>query len=431
VPNVFLPEKSVSIRSLRARGVSRRDWSHPFARLWLGKSISSASDFLVASALPILAALLTESRLLVAAVTTALSLPWLIFGLTAGALVDRFDRRAAMLTAAGVRCAIYLVAGSLALAGMLPDVGLLVIAIAAGASQVITETATIALTPRLVERDQLERANARLLTAELTVETGAALIAGTLASGGTSVVCGIGVISAAIAFAVLRRMRVPAATTPEPTPAATRGAGLLDGMRLLWRVPVLRSVSLMGAVINTAWTAFTATFVLYAIDPGPIGLSAQQYSLLLTASIAGGIFGAHFSPHLLRRVGNRWGIGLNILANAVTFGMPALTASPWLIGMTFFAGDSASPQWRVAVATLQQRSVPEELRGRVVAAYRTISLGAAVAGPPIGVAIAGLIGSRGLFAAASLACWLMFIPFHRQVTAVSLAEPAGVVTSDR
>ena len=62
------------------------------------------------------------------------------------------------------------------------------------------------------------------------------------------------------------------------------------------------------------------------------------------------------------------------------------------------------------------------LRGRVVAAYRTISLGAAVAGPPIGVAIAGLIGSRGLFAVASLACWLMFIPFHRRITAPALAE---------
>ncbi len=410
------------VRSLRARETSRRDWSQPFARLWLGKSVSSAGDFLVASALPILAALLTESRLLVAAVTTALSLPWLIFGLTAGALVDRFDRRAALLTAAGVRCAIYLAAGSLALAGILPDAGLLVIAIAAGASQVITETATLSLTPRLVERDQLERANARLLTAELAVETAAALIAGTLASGGTSVVCGVGAASAAIAFAVLRRMRVPVSSVAESMPATPRAAGVLDGMRLLWRVPALRTVSLMGAVINTAWTAFTATFVLYAIDPGPIGLSARQYSLLLTASIAGGIFGAHFSPHLLRRAGNRWGIGLNILANAVTFGAPVLTASPWLIGLTFFVGDSASPQWRVAVATLQQRSVPEELRGRVVAAYRTISLGAAVTGPPIGVVIAGLIGSRGLFAVASLACWLMFIPFHRRMTAASLAE---------
>jgi MFS family permease len=388
------------------------DRTDPFARLWLGKTASSASDFLVAGALPILAALLSESRILVAAVTTALSLPWLLFGLTAGALVDRFDRRAALLAAALVRCAIYTAAGLLALAGWLPDVGLLAIAVATGASQVITETATISLVPRLVDRDHLERANSRLLTAELAVETVAALVAGTLASVGVDLVCGTGAGAALIAFIVLRRMR-GGASSPA-VPAASTG-GLLDGLRLLWRVPVLRSVSLMGAVINTAWTAFSATFVLYAIAPGPVGLSARRYSLLVTASIAGGIFGAHFAPRILKRVGNRWGIGMNILANALTFGVPALTASPWIIGATFFIGDSASPQWRVAVATLQQRTVPEELRGRVVAAYRMVSLGAAVAGPPIGVAIAELLGSRGLFAVSSIACLLMLIPFWKTV----------------
>ena len=388
------------------------DRSSPFARLWLSKTSSSLSDFAVASALPILAALLSESRMLVAAVTTALSLPWLLFGLTAGALVDRFDRRTALLTAALVRCAIFGCAGLLALAGWLPDLGLLVIAIATGASQVITETATISLTPRLVDRDHLERANSRLLTAELAVETLAALAAGTLASVGADLVCGVGATASLIAVVVLRRMHVPVRAEAASPNAA---GGLLDGLRLLWRVPVLRSVSLMGAVINTAWIAFSATFVLYAIAPGPVGLSARRYSLLVTASIAGGMLGAHFTPSILKRVGNRWGIGMNILANALTFGVPALTASPWLIGITFFIGDSASPQWRVAVSTLQQRTVPEELRGRVVAAYRMVSLGAAVAGPPLGVAIAELIGSRGLFAASSLACLLMLIPFWRTV----------------
>lgn len=395
------------------------DRSSPFARLWLGKSASSSSDFLVASALPILAALLSESRILVAAVTTALSLPWLIFGLTAGALVDRFDRRTALLAAALVRCTIYGLAGLLALGEWLPDAGLLVIAIATGASQVITETATISLTPRLVERDHLERANSRLLTAELAVETLAALAAGTLASIGADLVCAVGAAAAAIAFVVLRGMRLPA--SPSEGPAKPAG-GVLDGLRLLWRVPVLRSVSVMGAVINTAWTAFSATFVLYAIAPGPVGLSARRYSLLVTASIAGGILGAHFAPRILKRFGNRWGIGMNILANALTFGVPALTASPWIIGTTFFIGDSASPQWRVAIATLQQRTVPEELRGRVVAAYRMVSLGAAVAGPPIGVGIAELIGARGLFAVSSIACLLMLIPFWRTVTRRALGE---------
>jgi MFS family permease len=75
----------------------------------------------------------------------------------------------------------------------------------------------------------------------------------------------------------------------------------------------------------------------------------------------------------------------------------------------------------VATATLQQRAVPEALRGRVAAAYRVISYGAATAGPAIGVAIAGQIGQRGLFAVAALASLAMFIPFQRVITTQAMA----------
>jgi hypothetical protein len=290
-----------------------------------------------------------------------------------------------------------------------------------GIGLVITETATVSLTPQVVASHQLERANARLITAELIVETAAALVAGTLASAGGLAVFSTGALCGVAGLLSLRRLlRMPMPQASVPPDPATKG-GMLDGLRLLWSIPVLRAIALMGAVINTAWTAFAATFVLYAIAPGPVGLSPQLYSVLLTASIGGGILGGVFAARLLKRVGNRWGIGLNIIANVITFGAPALTASPWLIGVFFFIGDSGSPLWRVATATLQQRAVPEALRGRVAAAYRVISYGAATAGPAIGVAIAGQIGQRGLFAVAALASLAMFIPFQRVITTPAMA----------
>jgi hypothetical protein len=111
---------------------------------------------------------------------------------------------------------------------------------------------------------------------------------------------------------------------------------------------------------------------------------------------------------------------MNIAANGITFAAPVLFLSPWLIGLIFLVSDAATPLWRVAATTLQQRAVPEEVRGRVVAAYRVISLGAATAGPAIGLAIASQIGARGLFAAASLACFAMLIPFYLRISEASM-----------
>jgi MFS family permease len=356
----------------------------------------------------------------VAAVTTALSIPWLIFGITAGALVDRIDRRMALIVIGVLRTAVFALAAILTAAGLLPNVTLLVAAIVTGIGLVMTETASVSLTPQVVASNQLERANARLLTAELVAETGAALVAGALVSVGGSAVFVTGTLCALGGlFALIRLLRTPI-NEPERSRDAISRRGLLDGFRLLWSIPALRVIALIGAVINTAWTAFAATFVLFAIRPGPMNLSPWAYGLLMTVSIAGGIVGSALAPRLLGRWGNRTGIGLNIIANGVTFAAPVVLLSPWLIGAIFLIADGATPLWRVAITTLQQRAVPEEVRGRVAAAYRVISLGAATAGPAIGLALANQIGARGLFAALSISCIVMLIPFHIAVTNTSM-----------
>lgn len=402
------------------RNLSAPDLPSAYHQLWIGKSTVGLSDFVIAAALPILAAITTESATLVAAVTTALSIPWLIFGIGAGALVDRIDRRVALIGMGALRVLIFAVAAISLAAGLWPSATLLVAAVVTGVGLVIDETAGAALTPQVVESHQLERANARLLTAELITETLAMLVAGTLAGiGGEAVFLSGALCALAGLLALLRLRRLPLLRPAEPRDRADR-RGLLDGFRVLWSIPALRLIAIIGAVINTAWTAFAATFVLFAIAPGPMGLSPFAYGLLMTVSIAGGILGSALAPKLLARWGNRSGIGLNTLANAVTFAAPALFLSPWLIGAIFLVADAATPLWRVATTTLQQRAVPEAVRGRVFAAYRVISLGAATAGPAIGVAIASQIGPRGLFAVLSIACFLLLIPFRLRITYASM-----------
>jgi MFS family permease len=67
-----------------------------FAKLWLAQGVSNLGDGVYVTALPLLAATLTRDPLLVSAVMFAEWLPWLLFGLLAGALLDRWERRRVM-----------------------------------------------------------------------------------------------------------------------------------------------------------------------------------------------------------------------------------------------------------------------------------------------------------------------------------------------
>ena len=77
----------------------------PFWQLWSASALSNLADGLVKIALPLVAVTLTDSAGLVAGVALAVTLPWLLFALPAGALVDRVDRRIAMVAANVVRAA--------------------------------------------------------------------------------------------------------------------------------------------------------------------------------------------------------------------------------------------------------------------------------------------------------------------------------------
>jgi MFS family permease len=76
-----------------------------FWQVWSASSLSNLADGLVKVALPLVAVTLTDSPGLVAGVSLAVTLPWLLFALPVGALADRVDRRLAMVTADVVRAA--------------------------------------------------------------------------------------------------------------------------------------------------------------------------------------------------------------------------------------------------------------------------------------------------------------------------------------
>ncbi|GLV55522.1 hypothetical protein KDH_23660 [Dictyobacter sp. S3.2.2.5] len=154
----------------------------------------------------------------------------------------------------------------------------------------------------------------------------------------------------------------------------------------------------------------------FAVAPGPLGLSAPTYGVLLMLISIGSILGAFLTAPVQRWLGRRWAIGLNILGNGLMFVAPALMHNLWLIGVALLLGGMGGPMWTIAAAALQGRLIPTELQGRVNATYRLLSIGMAAAGSLAGGLLAQVLGLRTVLILFGILTWLQFIPFFRFVT---------------
>ena len=133
--------------------------------------LSRAPRYSLLFALPLLALDLTRSPSLVSGVTLMLTLAWPVFGLHAGSIVDRFDRRNVLLGVGALRMAT-LGALTVALAtGSLTLPMLYLAALVLGAGETLADTGLVALVPSTVERDRLDWANGRI-TARQRVRAG-------------------------------------------------------------------------------------------------------------------------------------------------------------------------------------------------------------------------------------------------------------------
>lgn len=139
-----------------------------FAALWAASCVSNVGDGVRVAALPLLATTLTRDPGLIAGVTVAVWLPWLVFGLHGGAIVDRADRPTLVRNVQLVRLAVAATLAVLVLNGQASIVLVYAVGLAIGLGEVLVDNALQALVPNTVGDEDLERANGRLSAAELT-----------------------------------------------------------------------------------------------------------------------------------------------------------------------------------------------------------------------------------------------------------------------
>ena len=357
-------------------------------KLWLASAGSNLADGIFWIALPLLAITLTDSPALVAGVTVASRLPWLLFALVAGALADRLDRRRTMVVVDLFRAGLLGALAAAAFAGLASLPMLYVVAFALGVAETLFDTSAQSIMPNIVEGDRLSRANGRLYAVELTMNqfVGPPL-GGFLAATGVALAFGTG--AAAYLLAAVSLFTIAGAFRPVREGPPTRiHQEIAEGLRYLFGHPLLRVLAIMVGVGNLASSAVFSVLVLYAVSPGPLGLNEVGFGLLMTAGAIGSLFGTFLVEPLERRLGRANLLAVSMVAFTLPILTPGLTTNVAIVAGAMVIGGLIGIAWNVVTVSLRQRIVPDRLLGRLNASYRLLAWGTM----PIGAALGGLVG---------------------------------------
>lgn len=395
-------------------------------RLFGASAISNLADGVFFIAAPLIALRLTDSPLLIAGLGVAARLPWLFFVLFAGALADRLDRRVTMRNVQLFRTVVLAGLAVLAVFDALTIPLLYVVAIGLGVAETLFDTAAQSIMPSIVDRDQLSNANGKLYGIELVMNQfvgpplGGVII-------GLSVPIALGGSSVGYVLAAVGLTLIVGRFKPERSGPKTRiTADIAEGFRYLWNHHLLLTLAIMVGVLNFTTTAVMAVFVVYAVAPGPMGLSEAGFGLFMTTFALGSLVGSFAAARLERRFSRVPLLFASIVFMSASLAVPAFTTNPFLVGAAFVLSGLFVVVWNVITVSLRQRIVPDHLLGRLNSAYRLFAWGTQPLGALAGGVVAELIGFRVLFllAAAISISLLLARPIVTEAR-IRAAEAAG------
>lgn len=368
----------------------------PFWTFWSAAALSNIGDGIRLAAFPLLAAALSANALGVAAVAAAQTLPWLVTGLLAGSLADRRGART-LIVAADTGRVVVLATLVVAVATGWATIPLVVLAaFLLGVGETLRDTAAQTAIPRLVPEPLLERANGRLTAGEIVGNEFVGPPVGALLFVAGAALPFM-VNGAALALAVTLVLSLPLSLSRPAAPAgpASAPAGVRAGIRWLAGHRVMRTLAVVGAAVAAADSAWFAIFVLYARDNLRIG--EVGFGALLAVGAAGGLLGSYLADRMIARYAHRAVLAWMM---ALTAGVPVLLVlAPrlWAAATVVVVTSAAFAVLNVAGVSLRQRSVPNDLLGRVTAASRVLVFGGAGLGALLGGALAAGAGMAAPF----------------------------------
>ena len=404
-----------------------------FAKLWTASTLSALGTGLTIVAAPLYVSARTSNALIVSATTGVAMLPWLLFALPAGVLVDRVDRRRLMVAIDWARTAAMGVLAVAILGGWSSIILLDLVLFLVNTGETAFEPAAQSMVPAVVPRNQLERANGWLVGG-LTLTR--YMIAGPLGGFMFIVAASIPFFANAGTYAASAILvglvggtyrATPPRQSPSPeAPGPPRWRAWGAGLRFLFSQRMLRTMAILIGLLNVTLAAATAVLVLLAKERLHVG--SVGYGSLFTCMAVGSLLGSAFGDRVIRRVTATWTIRIGLIVEALTHLTLALATNVYVVGVVMAAFGIHAALWTIVGTSLRQRLTPEHMLGRVSSATLFISAGGEVVGALLGGAIAGAFGITAPywvgFVVALIVVATTWRVFDRTTVAAAYAEPA-------
>jgi MFS family permease len=353
-----------------------------FLLLQSGQVLSTIGSESTAIAYPLVVLAITHSPVKAGVVGFARIVPWALFGLVAGLAVDRFPRRAMMLTSDVVRAG---AVGSIAVAaavGHLTFAHVTAVAFLEGSMYVFFNIAEVGALRSVVPTEQLPTAAAAEQARYSTVTIVAPPLGGSLFGLGTALPFVAGAVSPAFSLATLLSIhtRFEEERERDESPLRTQ---LAEGFRFLWQRPFIRTCALFATWTNLVFEGILLAFIVVARRQG---LSSAEIGALIAGIGICSLLGSAAAPSLHRRMSMRAIVLAGFWVQLTVAAFVAYPSVYVLVGsiapFAFFA-----PTLTAVVIGYRVAVTPDRLTGRVNSIARSIAL----CGAPLGPLAAGIL----------------------------------------
>jgi MFS family permease len=397
----------------------------PFRWLVGSAWVGNLGDGIALAAGPLLVASQTSDPFLVALAGLLQRLPWLLFGLHAGVLADRVDRRLVVIAVDLLRAVVVVVLAVALVTGRVNVPVVLLAMFLLGTAEVFVDTTSATLLPMVVPRADLGIGNARLMTAGITMNqlvgpaVGAALFAAGMAW--PFVAQAVCLVLGAV---LISRMVVPPLTRPEGPRHI--GRDIAEGFRWTWGNSAVRTLTLAIVTFNVTYGAAWSVLVLYAtqrLDLGPIG-----FGLLTSVGALGGIAGTAGYDWLERHASLPTIMRVGLIIETLTHLGLAVTTTGWVAMVIMFVFGVHAFVWGTTSRTVRMRAVPTQLQGRVGSLYSIGVFGGIVAGQALGGIIARIWGITGPFWFAFVGSAVILALIWRELAHIAHADEVALAS---
>ncbi|HEX2313549.1 MAG TPA: MFS transporter [Thermomonospora sp.] len=378
----------------RARGTTAPGAFRGFGTLWTVGTVSGLGDGVTLIAGPLLAASLTRDPVQVAGLLIAQQLPWLLFALPSGALVDRRDRRR-LMSAVSLGRAVALAVLGLAVASGHVGLPLLYgVFFLVGCAGLVFENAAATMVPVVVPPDGLERANGRLQATRTVSEQ---LVAKPLGGWlfGLAASAPFLLDAGALVLVALLSATLPASTPSVAGPRTTIRTAIAEGVRWLVRHRLLRTLAVVVSLSNVGLGAVSSILVLIAYER--LGLDSTGFGLLLTALAVGGVLGGVFAGRIIAALGPGTTMRVGLVIECLVHVGAALTHHAGVAALLLGLLGLHLVVFSAIAASLRQKLVPAELLGRVHSAYRLTTNTGMLLGSVLGGVLGRYVGLSAPF----------------------------------